>query len=48
MPWESYIGVIALPEEEDITECLDCFECGVTMGDDDGDGMRCPQNPDLP
>jgi len=35
-------------KEADIIECLDCFECGVTIGDDDGDGMKCPQNPDLP
>ena len=35
-------------KEEDIVECLDCFDCGTTLGDDDGDGMRCPQNPDLP
>ncbi len=35
-------------KEEGIVECLDCFECGVTMGDDDGDGMKCPQNPSLP
>jgi len=35
-------------KEDDIVECLDCFECGVTMGDDAGDGMKCPQNPDLP
>lgn len=35
-------------KEDDIVECLDCFECGVTMGDDAGGGMECPQNPDLP
>jgi 2,4-dienoyl-CoA reductase-like NADH-dependent reductase (Old Yellow Enzyme family) len=33
---------------EDITECVDCFECGISIGEDDGDGMTCPQNPDLP
>ncbi|MBW1901100.1 MAG: NADH:flavin oxidoreductase [Deltaproteobacteria bacterium] len=33
---------------EDITECVDCFECGTSIGEDDGDGMKCPQNPDLP
>jgi len=35
-------------EEEDIVECLDCWECISTMGDDNGDGMQCSQNPDLP
>ena len=33
---------------EDIAECVDCFECGISIGEDDGDGMTCPQNPDLP
>ncbi len=34
--------------EGDIAECIDCFECGVTIGEDDGDGMKCPQNLELP
>jgi len=33
---------------EDITECADCFECGISIGEDDGDGMTCSQNPNLP
>jgi 2,4-dienoyl-CoA reductase-like NADH-dependent reductase (Old Yellow Enzyme family) len=34
--------------EQDVMECLDCWECFSTMSDDDGSGMKCPQNTDLP
>lgn len=35
-------------KENDIVECMDCFGCITTMGDDNGVGMQCPQNSDLP
>lgn len=35
-------------EENNIVECLDCWDCISTMNDMSGDGMKCPQNPELP
>ncbi len=35
-------------DEKEVMECLDCWTCFSTMSDDDGAGMKCPQNPDLP
>ena len=35
-------------KEPEIVECIDCWECFATMSDDNGQGMKCPQNPDLP
>ena len=33
---------------ESIVECIGCYECFFTMADDEGGGMRCSQNPNLP
>ena len=33
---------------DDIVDCVDCFGCFTTMSDDNGNGMECTQNPDLP
>ena len=35
-------------QEAEIVECLNCWKCGRSIGDDDGNGMKCAQNPDLP
>jgi 2,4-dienoyl-CoA reductase (NADPH2) len=35
-------------KEDEINECLDCWKCLGSVGDDQGKGMECPQNPDLP
>jgi 2,4-dienoyl-CoA reductase-like NADH-dependent reductase (Old Yellow Enzyme family) len=32
----------------DIVDCVDCFGCFTTMSDDNGNGMECTQNADLP
>jgi 2,4-dienoyl-CoA reductase-like NADH-dependent reductase (Old Yellow Enzyme family) len=32
----------------DMVECVDCFGCFMTMSDDNGNGMECTQNSDLP
>ena len=33
---------------DSIVECIDCRNCIHTIMDDDGNGMECSQNPDLP
>jgi len=35
-------------KHDDVVECVDCFGCFTTLGDDNGNGMECTQNPDLP
>jgi 2,4-dienoyl-CoA reductase-like NADH-dependent reductase (Old Yellow Enzyme family) len=35
-------------ETRDVIDCIDCWQCITTMGDDTGHGMECTQNPDLP
>lgn len=33
---------------DSIVECIDCYDCFFTMADDEGSGMKCSQNPNLP
>jgi 2,4-dienoyl-CoA reductase-like NADH-dependent reductase (Old Yellow Enzyme family) len=33
---------------DSVVECIDCYECYFTMADDEGSGMKCSQNPNLP
>jgi 2,4-dienoyl-CoA reductase-like NADH-dependent reductase (Old Yellow Enzyme family) len=35
-------------KEDSIVECIDCRNCFQTIMNDDGNGMECVQNPDLP
>lgn len=42
------IGKATNGKDTEIIECLDCWECIATIFDDDGNGMKCPQNPVLP
>jgi 2,4-dienoyl-CoA reductase-like NADH-dependent reductase (Old Yellow Enzyme family) len=35
-------------DEDAVVECVNCRYCFQTIMDDDGDGMECSQNPDLP
>lgn len=34
--------------DDDVVECVECWECYYRMSDDDSNGMECTQNPDLP
>jgi 2,4-dienoyl-CoA reductase-like NADH-dependent reductase (Old Yellow Enzyme family) len=33
---------------DSVVECIGCYECYFTMADDEGSGMKCSQNPNLP
>ena len=35
-------------KDDDVLECVECWECYYSMADDDRNGMECAQNPDLP
>lgn len=35
-------------QDDEVVECVECWGCLHSMGDDDGHGMECAQNPDLP